>query len=712
MQITKKERVCNNTPSKGGCSRLLFLFAILFLSLSFLSIQAEAQQLQRPDEPPPGTVASDEDAELRRKKPFDEFKVKPVVEIEREEKGPSALPMDTETKFFIKEIKVLGNTKIPTTRIKKVVSDYENREISLAELMELADKITAIYASKGYVTSQAYLPPQQIENQTVTIQIIEGEYGKFLIEGGRFTRSSIVKRRLKKHPGQIFNYNDLRKDLLYLNINPDRIVKATMLRGEEPKTTDFKVVIKDGPPLHFGYDISNTGSKFTGNWLHTYKATNTGFLMYDDTLSVRLIRSENGRMFGGILGYVLPVNEHGTTMSISFSHFETWSMHGLKEFDIKSWSDTYSGTFSQPIFDIGFLSGTADVAMDIKNSLTEMVAMPYSRVRLRILKTGITLEESDKWGRTVVRNQLDFCDNTWLGSGVLYFQNPERPKPDANFIKYSFRASRLNILPLSATLLLSAEGQISNNALYSSEQHRIGGAYSVRGYTEAKALGDNGINITSEIRFPLYFIPEKAYICNLSPRQMIQGVAFLDGGAVQLHDPFTDVKKIQRLMGAGFGFRISIMNAISARLDVAWGIGSNNTMGRDALIHLYASYEDPTLQDRENLLRTILYNKVQSKMNAVGSKPPSLEMVKTYEDALKLEKEGKYDEARELYEKIILKKNEVLIEAKAQIDEAIKREGEAKVFFDAAERLFAEGDYIAARDLYEKVLATHGEGKG
>jgi len=99
-------------------------------------------------------------------------------------------------------------------------------------------------------------------------------------------------------------------------------------------------------------------------------------------------------------------------------------------------------------------------------------------------------------------------------------------------------------------------------------------------------------------------------------------------------------------------------------------------------------------------------------MNAVGSKPPSLEMVKTYEDALKLEKEGKYDEARELYEKIILKKNEVLIEAKAQIDEAIKREGEAKVFFDAAERLFAEGDYIAARDLYEKVLATHGEGKG
>ena len=684
------------------------LFWVFILSFFVVSDFAEPQQI-----PPTGTTAAEEGADILKKKPFEEFKRKPAVEIEREGETKLPEPVAEEKKFFIKNINVIGNTAISSKKIDKLIKEYENKEVSLRELIGLADKITALYATEGYVTSQAYIPPQRIEGETVTIQVIEGLYGNFEIEGGLVTRKSILTRRFRKRPGEVFNYNNFRKDLVYLNGNPDRIVKAMMLRGELPKATDFRVVVRDSQPLHVGYEFSNTGNKYTGNWLNTYKASFTGLFCYDDDMNLRFIRSDNGRLVGGALGYNLPINEFGAKWGFFVSHFETWATHGLKEFDIKSWSTTYSGNFQHPAFDFGWITGTFDIGMDIKESVSETLSTPYSLVKLRILKTGLTIEESDKWGRSVIRNQLDVSHNNWLSARVLYpNDNQIQPKyPDASYVKYSFRASRINILPFQASLLLNAEGQMTDYSVYSSEQHRIGGAYSVRGHSEAAAVGDNGVTLTAEVRVPFYFIPEDFYVMNLSPRQIVQGVVFLDGGVVQNHQPFSDAtKKITRLMGTGMGLRANLLNSISLRCDVGWAIGIRST-NRKPHIHLYVSYEDPTLQERENMFQSILQNKINAKLKAATRNVPA-DMIEAFEKARELEKEGKYEEAKELYESVVQMKNDVLVDSKSKIDVAISNEEEIKTLFDEAEKNYRKGDYGKAKNFYEQVVANTNKQEG
>jgi len=692
---------------------LLKRYGIICLLVCVLNAQATAQQLQRPSHLPEGTDASTEEEYLLKKKPFEEFRKKPKVDIEREHELKEAPLSEADKNFFIKDVIVEGNVIVKSSEIDPLVKEYEGKEVSLRQLIELADRITAIYAARGYVTSQAYVPPQRIENETVTIQVIEGQYGDFDIETGIFTRRSIIENRLKKRPGERFNYNDLRKDLMYLNGNPDRMVKAVMVRGQEPRTTDFKVIVKDGQPVHIGYEFANTGNKYTGNWLHTYKGTSTGFLLYDDMLTGRFIRSENGRLWGAAISYLLPVNEFGTKISFSASHFQTWATHGLKEFDIKSYSTTYSSSFQQPVFDFGWVSATGDVGMDIKESLSETLAMPYSMTKLRILKVGLTMEESDQWGRSVIRNEVNVSNNNWLSSRVLFPNNNQiQPKyPDASFVKWAFRASRVNVLPFKATLLLNVEGQMTDYSVPSSEQHRIGGAYTVRGHNEAAALGDNGINVTSEIRFPMYFIPDDFYICNVSPKQVVQGVVFLDAGVVQVHQPFNDAtKKLTRLIGTGMGLRVNLLNAVSIRFDVGWPLGIRSTH-RKPRIHLYASYEDPTYQERQRMLEQIMQNKMISSMKKAMNEVPQ-DVIDKFEKAQKLESEGKLEEAKELYSEVVQRKNEFVTDARAKIELKISTEDEIKALYDEAERYYDEGNFEQAKGLYQKLLSLQGEKEG
>ena len=463
----------------------------------------------------PLPTAAEEEKAFLKEKPYEEFKHKPKVEIKREDEGEQAPLLESKKKFFIEKIKIIGNTIFPTKPIDKIVQEYENKELTLSDLMELANKITALYASKGYITSQAYVPPQKVENKTVTIEILEGEYGEINIEGARYTRKSIVEKRLKKKPGTVLDYNRLRKDLSSLNENPDRIVGATILRGKEPKTTDLEVTVKDRIPIHVGYEISNMGNDATGLWRNVYSLRDTGLLGYDDDFKVRVISSNTGHLRGIAGDYVIPVNEVGTKIGAVFSYFSSSiDRKYLADinpiyagWDISSTATTYSFFLQHPIFDINWLSGQLDGGLDFKEARSEIQKIEQSHDRLRIIKAGLTLEENDQWGRSILRNELNMAPSGFLGSLGQDDYTTEYPAK-ANFLKYNFVFSRVNRLPFSAMLLVNVEGQVVNNPLFSSEQKQIGGAYTVRGYPEGEALGDYGANASAEIRFPIYFIPK------------------------------------------------------------------------------------------------------------------------------------------------------------------------------------------------------------
>ncbi len=59
-------------------------------------------------------------------------------------------------KFFVKKIRLDGNTVFSEKDFEEILSPYQNRNITSEELQEIRNTITQFYISKGYVNSGCY----------------------------------------------------------------------------------------------------------------------------------------------------------------------------------------------------------------------------------------------------------------------------------------------------------------------------------------------------------------------------------------------------------------------------------------------------------------------------------------------------------------------------------------------------------------------------
>ena len=111
-----------------------------------------------------------------------------------------------------------------------------------------------------------------------------------------------------------------------------------------------------------------------------------------------------------------------------------------------------------------------------------------------------------------------------------------------------------------------------------SEQLRLGGANSVRGYQEGEYLSDYGGTTTAEVFVPSYFFPPnwKLYKSKEPLRKQVQLVGFTDFGYGALHGTLVGEKRSRSLWGAGGGLRIHLYDKAYARLEWAAPLGGDH----------------------------------------------------------------------------------------------------------------------------------------
>jgi hemolysin activation/secretion protein len=111
------------------------------------------------------------------------------VELEKEEREEA---LEAEVRFFVSEIRLVGNTAIPTAEFRPLLKGYENKKRTLSQVRKLTQDITARYRERGFLTSAAFLPPQKVTDGIVQIRIVEGKVGDLQVEGNRFFRKKRI----------------------------------------------------------------------------------------------------------------------------------------------------------------------------------------------------------------------------------------------------------------------------------------------------------------------------------------------------------------------------------------------------------------------------------------------------------------------------------------------------------------------------------------
>ncbi|MCX5666579.1 MAG: hypothetical protein NT036_06065, partial [Candidatus Omnitrophica bacterium] len=291
------------------------LTAALLGSFLFISQISYAQAPPPPQNASRATRESDQfGAEKERQVQRDLRKAprKPAMPKFEEEK-----PKPGEQRFYIKTIKLLGCESFPAEDFTPLMEKYENKEIALTELNNLSREISSEYLRRGIIAA-VFLPPQEVKDQSVTMQVVEARMGEAQVQKAPFFGKKIIKYYWSIKPGEVLRYDRISKSVQMMNKNPDREVKAALHAGEKPGTTDIILTPKTRFPIHGQYTFDKEGIVTTGKARNGFGIRDNNLLGYDDTLISGISYGTN---FNGTYAYhSIPVSSEGASLLYGYSY--------------------------------------------------------------------------------------------------------------------------------------------------------------------------------------------------------------------------------------------------------------------------------------------------------------------------------------------------------------------------------------------------------
>ena len=100
----------------------------------------------------------------------------PDIRVDQGAKARDAGPEGP--KVLVRALHVTGETLFPEAELVAVAGFQPGSQLDLRDLRIMAARISDFYNRRGYFVAQAYVPAQGLQDEAVTIVVIEGHYGK------------------------------------------------------------------------------------------------------------------------------------------------------------------------------------------------------------------------------------------------------------------------------------------------------------------------------------------------------------------------------------------------------------------------------------------------------------------------------------------------------------------------------------------------------
>ena len=480
---------------------------------------------------------------------------------------------DATLHFEVRSIRITGITYLKADEYIPLVHQYEGKELTFSDLQELAGKITDVYQAKGYVTSRIIIPEQEIEQGFVRLEAIEGILGKNKVVSGRYYKARAIVNRLNPDHGEPLDINTLKTTLRRINhSSPDLNIQATLKAGQNPKESDIDYTITDHHPWHLMPFYDNLGRKVIGRQRYGASLMHNNLLGFGDTSATSLSFSRGSLGLGE--SYNIPLGEHGTTLGFDYGHSRIKLREELEVLNVKGTSSSYTPHIQQEFINTERTRFYGELAFDVKKLHTTIFNnQRFATDELRVLRPSLNLEQYGQSGITSARGEVA------VGLDILGATNGNQPLASrqgagSQFSSYSLVLTRLQKLPLKSYAIFRGLGQYSANPLVAAQQFQIGGAYTVRGYTEGRLIGDSGFILSAEWRVPCYLIPKdwKLPRTTIHLRDNIQLTAFSDMGAVYTNQRAVGSDGNDYIWGVGAGVRARLSKYMVARLDLGMPI--------------------------------------------------------------------------------------------------------------------------------------------
>ncbi len=402
----------------------------------------------------------------------------------------------------VQSLTVTGQTLFSEAELVSAAGFAPGRDLTFAQMQELAARISGYYHARGYFLAQAYLPEQDVQDGGVTIAVMEGRYGKIDVRNGARLADRVPARILDGlKPGDLVASAPLERRLLLLSDIPGTRVKATLAPGAEVGTSDLVVDVAPGPRISGNLEADNAGSRYTGEYRFGGTVNLNNPLGIGDLLSVRLLASDRGLAYGRV-SYQVPVGN--LTLGVAYAHLHYSLGREFEALDGSGTADIFSGYASYPLIRSRRANLYALAGIDYK-ILHDRIGLVSSDSHKRITAgtLGLAGDWRDSIGGSNVFSAGWTTGNLNIRSAAERAADLTTARSAGHYNKVQGSFARLQSVAGPFSLYGSVRGQYAFDNLDSSEKMELGGAYGVRAYPEGEAFGDSGYIATAEARFML-----------------------------------------------------------------------------------------------------------------------------------------------------------------------------------------------------------------
>lgn len=525
------------------------------------------------------------------KNPNPRAKQPPV--IENEAPKPATGKQAPSRKIFVRTFHLEGNSLISEKELLSGVDLGAGKELSLDEIKNVADMITAKYREKGYIIVNAYVPSQSIFDGAyitkgakgyrtvnafgnVLIKVVEGKVGTISVTGNTHYSSAFIEQYLETvRSDPSLRVDTLEKGLLLLNDYPSLSVKTTLKAGKETGTTDIYATATDQHPLSGSVAYDNFGEKATskdrlsaqlniGNTITSGDLVRLNGIIGVDDLNL-------SRLSYGRAEYSIPVGGLGTQIGAYYSN-TTYSAEGVDSLAIMGLqgSASIAGIYAtHPVLKRLDKSLTVRVGGEFISLYDKLLGNTQDKDEIRKITLGLSYETLDTFlGRNFVNISYARGLGGFLG-GTTSGADPGPSYAGANnfFNRFNLDAMRIQKLPGYNVLVVRGAFQYSPERLFSAERMQLGGMGSVRGFGAASKSGDSGYALSLELVSSPFF-PNSA-IFNQKTGDTIKFALFTDSGKVFNTNPQSSETASAFLSSIGAGLRLYGGTMFTFKLDWA-----------------------------------------------------------------------------------------------------------------------------------------------
>jgi hemolysin activation/secretion protein len=483
-----------------------------------------------------------------------------------------------EVTIVVDQFVVEGSTVFSDEELQTVLEPFIGRPLTLTELLQARSAVTQLYIDEGYVSSGAFIPPQEPEAGVVTIQVIEGSLTAIEVQGTSRLNSSYVSSRLALGANPPLKVESLVEQLRLLQLDPlITNISGELSAGLEPGTNRLTVTVQEADSFDVDFVTNNNRSPLVGTWERGFFVNERNLTGLGDGLQVGYLNTQGSDRI--IADYAIPLNARNGTLG---AHFEYTNSEVITEpeniLGITTDSILADISFRQPII----RTPNEELALSLIGSwersrtvfLEELAgqAFPFPAFganddgEIEVFALRFAQDWTKRSSGTVIAARSQFN----LGLGGSTPADTSGDAPDGNFFSWLGQAQWARLLAPDTLLLVRGEAQFATDTLPSQELFGMGGQRTVRGYRQDRLLTDNALLATAEVRVPV--------LRNRERQSLLQVVPFFDVGTgwnTRIPNPDTNT-----LVGTGVGLLWTEGDTWTARLD--WGIPLNGSQSGDS----------------------------------------------------------------------------------------------------------------------------------